>query len=66
MIVVEFTDDKFGKTMKAISCIIEKAEMLKECLEEDAMSHRGKRRHKDYDYDEEDYEDRYNSRRRYM
>lgn len=66
MIVVEFTDDKFGKTMKAVSCIIEKAEMLKDIFEEDAMSQRSSRKHhKDYDYDD-DYEDRYSSRRRYM
>lgn len=63
MIVVEFTDDKFGKTMKAVSCIIEKAEMLKECLEEDAISHRSGKKHRK-EYDEDYYEDR--PYRRYM
>lgn len=65
MIVVEFTDDKFGKTMKAVSCIIEKAEMLKDIFEEDAVSHRGRKHHYEDD-DDEDYERRYSSRKRYM
>lgn len=67
MIVLEFSEDKFGKAMKAISCIVKKAECIKEMFEEDAMGYRGKK----FRYDEYDDDDEYEPRvkvghRRYM
>lgn len=65
MIVLEVTEDKFGKIMKAVSCIAKKAECLKELFEEDAMSYRGKKHYDDDDDEEEEYRSRYSTRRRY-
>lgn len=59
MIVLEFTEDKFGKAMKAISKITEHAECLSEIFEDLASeSEYGSRRH-----DDDMYGSRYNSRR---
>jgi hypothetical protein len=50
MIVVEFTEDKFGKVMKAVSKITEHAECLHDLFEE---------------ITEDAYGDRYGNRKRY-
>lgn len=69
MIVLEFSEDKFGKAMKAVSCICKKAEYIKEMFEEDAMGYRGKKKYEEDDDDYEDYgrkhESRYSTRMRY-
>lgn len=57
MIVLEFTEDKFGKAMKAISKITEHAECLSE-LFEDLASESEYHKH-----DDDMYGSRYNSRR---
>ena len=51
MIVLEFTDDKFGKAMKAVSKITEHAECLHDLFEELA--------------EDSEYSDRYGNRKRY-
>lgn len=51
MIVLEFTEDKFGKAMKAISKITEHAECLAEMFED--LS------------EDTDFKNRYGNRRRY-
>lgn len=57
--VLEFTEDKFGKAMKAISKITEHAECLSEIFEDLASeSEYGSRKHGD-----DMYGSRYNSRR---
>ena len=40
MIVVEYSTDDYGKVMKYISCIKEKAEELEEMLEEHTFNQR--------------------------
>lgn len=64
MIVFEFTEDKFGKAMKAISKISEHAECLSEIFEDLAeeaeTSEYGERKH--YDNDDK-YGSRYGMRR---
>ena len=64
--IVEFTEDKFGKAMKAISKISEHAECLQaifEDLAEDSeYGHRYGNRRK-YDDDDDMYGSRYGSRR---
>lgn len=69
MIVLEFTEDKFGKAMKAISKITEHAECLHEIFEDlaeedseygDRGGRYGNRKH----YDDDDmYGSRYGMRR---
>lgn len=60
MIALEFTEDKFGKAMKAISKITEHAECLREMFEDLSEGEYGERRH----YDDDDmYSSRYNMRR---
>lgn len=58
MMVIEFTEDKIGKAMKAISKIGEHVECLSE-LFEDSESRYGNRRRYD---DDEDYRYRYGRR----
>jgi len=60
MIVLEFTEDKFGKAMKAISKITEHADCLSEIFEElsEGKSEYGSRR-----YDDDMYDSRYGMRR---
>lgn len=65
MIVLEFTEDKFGKAMKAVSKIAEHAECLSEMFEDLAEgSEYSERRHDGGDM----YGSRYSNRRggRYM
>ena len=59
MIVLEITEDKFGKVMKAVSKITEHAECLKDIFEEMTESEYGDRKHYDGDY----YDSRYGMRR---
>lgn len=65
MIVVEFTEDKFGKAMKAISKISEHAECLSAIFEDLAEnSEYGERSSKYKRYDDDDmYGSRYGMRR---
>ena len=65
MIVVEFTEDKFGKAMKAISKISEHAECLQAMFEDLAEdSEYGDRYGNRKKYDDDDmYGSRYGSRR---
>lgn len=54
MVIIEMTEDKFGKAMRDIACIEEKLECIKFIFEGEAM---GYRKHKDYpEYEEEDEE----------
>ena len=65
MIVLEFTEDKFGKAMKAISKITEHAECLHDLFEdivEDSEYGERSRHHKEYD-DDDMYGSRYGMRR---
>lgn len=49
--MIEFSEDKYSKITKAIKCIMEKAEMVKDLFEEDSMNFRRDRRYDDdYDY----------------
>ena len=64
MIVLEFTDDKFGKAMKAISEIGKHSECLAAIFEDLASdSEYGERGHKKYDDDDDMYGSRYGMRR---
>ena len=51
MIVLEFTEDKFGKAMKAVSKITEHAECLHDLFEELT--------------EDSEYDDRYGNRKKY-
>ena len=54
MMIIELTEDKFGKAIRDIACIEEKLEGIKFIFEGEAM---GYRKHKDYpEYEEEDEE----------
>lgn len=53
MIVVEYETEDYGKIMKYVTCIEEKAAELKELLTESSMDHRGGR--KDYSRDDEEF-----------
>lgn len=65
MIVLEFTEDKFGKAMKAVSKITEHAECLHDLFEELAEdSEYGNRYGNRRKYDDDDmYDSRYGMRR---
>ena len=65
MIVLEFTEDKFGKAMKAVSKITEHAECLHDLFEELAEdSEYGDRYGNRKKYDDDDmYNSRYGMRR---
>ena len=65
MIVLEFTEDKFGKAMKAVSKITEHAECLHDLFEELAEdSEYGNRYGNRKKYDDDDmYDSRYGMRR---
>ena len=65
MIVLEFTDDKFGKAMKAISEIGKHSECLAAIFEDLAEdSEYGERSHHSKYYDNDDmYDSRYGMRR---
>ena len=66
MMIVEFTEDKFGKAMKAISKISEHAECLQAIFEDLAEdSEYGNRygNRRKYDDDDDMYGSRYGSRR---
>ena len=65
MIVLEFTEDKFGKAMKAVSKITEHAECLHDLFEELAEdSEYGNRYGNRKRYDDDDmYDSRYGMRR---
>lgn len=53
MIMIEFDSPKSSKLKKALDCIIEKAEYIKEYLDE--PRERKRRKHYDDDEDEEEY-----------
>jgi hypothetical protein len=57
MILVEYSTDDYGKIMKYISCIKEKASKVEEIIERDTMDHRS-RKYRDFDEDEDDDFDR--------
>lgn len=59
MIILELSEDKFGKAMKALTCIVEKTNMLKSMFEEDSMGYRHHEDDEDEDYEQER---RYNMR----
>jgi len=60
MMILEITEDKYGKVMKAVSKIAEHAECLSEIFEDLSESEYGNRKH----YDDDDmYNSRYSSRR---
>ena len=59
MIVLEITEDKFGKVMKAVSKITEHAECLKDIFEDITSDEYGDRKEYDGDY----YGSRYGMRR---
>lgn len=65
MIVLEFTEDKFGKAMKAVSKITEHAECLHDLFEElTEDSEYGDRYGNRKKYDDDDmYDSRYGMRR---
>ena len=64
MIVLEFTDDKFGKAMKAVSEIGKHSECLAAIFEDLAAdSEYGERGRKEYDYNDDMYGSRYGMRR---
>jgi hypothetical protein len=65
MIILEFTEDKFGKAMKAVSKITEHAECLHDLFEELAEdSEYGNRYGNRKRYDDDDmYDSRYGMRR---
>ena len=64
MIVLEFTDDKFGKAMKAVSEISKHSECLAAIFEDLAAdSEYGERGRKEHDYDDDMYGSRYGMRR---
>lgn len=64
MIILEVTEDKFGKLMKSVSEIMKHSECLEAIFEditEDSMDKMGTRKH----YDDDDmYSSRYGMRRR--
>lgn len=60
MILVEYSTDDYGKVMKYISCIKEKASKLEEILEHDTMNHRSRKYRNEEDDDDEDFRPRYN------
>lgn len=56
--MVELDDDKYTKMAKAIKCILEKAEIMKEILDSDNLEsykRRDRVRHREEDYDDYDY-----------
>lgn len=55
MILVEYSTDDYGKVMKYISCIKEKASEIEEIIEHDTMNQRS-RKYKDYEDDDEEYD----------
>lgn len=57
MIVIELSEDRFGKAMKNITCIEDKLKEIKEVFEDEAM---------DYRRQEPQYEDPYYRRDRYQ
>ena len=60
MIILEFTEDKFGKAMKAITKIAEHADCLQEMFEDlSEESEYGNKKH----YDDDMYGSRYGMRR---
>lgn len=59
MMVIELTEDRFGKIMKDIACIADKLSEVKEVFEDEAM---GQRRSKGYEYPDHDYGYGYRSR----
>ena len=64
MIVLEFTDDKFGKAMKAVSEIGKHSECLAAIFEDLAAdSEYSERGRKEYDYNDDMYGSRYGMRR---
>jgi len=63
MIVLEFTEDKFGKAMKAVSKIVEHAECLSEMFEDLASESEYGERKKHYEDDVDMYGSRYGMRR---
>jgi len=66
MMIVEFTEDKFGKAMKAISKISEHAECLQAIFEDLAENSEYGNRYgnrRKYDDDDDMYGSRYGSRR---
>lgn len=57
MILVEYTTDDYGKIMKYISCIKDKASKVEEIIERDTMDQRS-RKYRDFDEDEDEDFDR--------
>ena len=64
MIVLEFTEDKFAKAMKAISKITEHAECLHELFEDESEYGERYGNRKRYDDDDDMYGSRYGMRRK--
>lgn len=60
MIVVEYSSDDYGKVMKYISCIKEKASKVEEILEHDTMNYRSRKYKNEEEDDDEEYRPRYN------
>ena len=52
MIVIELTEDKFGKAMKDLACMEDKLQEIKELFEHESMEHRKRSM---YPYEEEEY-----------
>lgn len=66
MMMIELTEDKFGKAMKDLACIEDKLQEIKEVFEQESIGHRNRPM---YPYEEEDYRmrgRRSNSYNRYM
>ena len=64
MIILETTEDKFGKAMKALSKIYEHADCLHELFEDlsEDSEYGERKQHKEYD-DDDMYNSRYGMRR---
>lgn len=58
MILVEYSTDDYGKVMKYISCIKQKACELEEILDRDTMNQRS-RKYRDFDEDDDDEDYKY-------
>lgn len=62
MIILELTDEKFGKGMEAISVIEKKIECLKSIFEEGELSQRKRKKYDDEDEEEYGFRHGYGSR----
>lgn len=55
MIVIELTEDKFGKAMKSLACAEDKIQEIKEMLRQESMDHRSHNMYPQYRYEDEDF-----------